>query len=116
MHRVNLTNMTDSEFEECVDDTLLAIEDVLDNCHIDIEYENTGGILTLEFANQSKIIINRQIAVHQLWIAAKSGGFHLEYESTSDTWKTNKQGEELFDLLGRLCSEQAGESISFNEL
>jgi len=112
--------LNDSEFNDAIEATFLQIEDALDNCATEIDYEMQGGVLTLSFVNGSKIIVNTQKAAHQLWIAAKSGGFHLDYDEDLKTWKTDSaQGEDLAgelltDLLPRLCTEQAGETVELD--
>ncbi len=109
--------MNDSDYQDLIDDTLIAIEDAVEASGVDIEYETAGGILTLQFANNTKIIINRQPPVQQLWVAARSGGFHLDYDAERETWITDGvqgaelKGEALFPLLSRLCSEQAGQTV-----
>ena len=115
--------LSDTEFEEKVNTILIAIEETLDHCGVDLDYEVSGGILTIQFTDQSKIIINRQAPLHQLWVAAEAGGFHLDYDEVTNTWKTDltqgkaNQGEELFTLLSRLCTDQAKETVFLkNEL
>ena len=104
--------MNESEFNELADDTLLAIEEAIDDSGADIDYDNAGGILTLEFSNGSQIIINRQTPLSQIWVAARSGGFHFVYDSDNETWHLEGKGDELFDCLSRYCSEQAGEAVT----
>jgi len=103
--------MTESEFSQRVDDTLEHLEELLDSCDTDIDYETVGGILTLTFENKSKIIINRQTPVQQIWVAAKSGGYHFDYDDAQDTWISDSDGMELFAALSRYCTEQAGEEV-----
>lgn len=102
--------MNDSEFNALADTTLLAIEEALDGLDTDIDYETTAGILTLTFENGSKVIVNRQIATHEIWVAAKSGGYHCRVQPGG--WLCNTTGESLQALLSRVCSEQAGETVS----
>ena len=104
-------NMNESEFNERVDDLLLAIEEALEAGGTDIDYENVAGILTLVFENDTKIIVNRQTPVQQIWVAAKSGGFHFDYDAAADVWRRDRDGAELVAELSRLCSEQAGEHV-----
>ena len=101
--------MNESDFDKIADDTLIAIEDAIEASGADIDYDSAGGILTLEFANGSQIIINKQAPLCQIWVAARSGGFHFDYDETSGAWLL--QGEDLFECLGRYCSEQAGTSV-----
>jgi CyaY protein len=102
--------MNESEFNEAVDATLLAIEDALDAQDADIDVETSAGILTLTFGNGSKVIVNRQAATGEIWVAARSGGFHCGRDGNG--WRCNTTGETLPDLLSRVCGEQAGATVS----
>ena len=104
--------MNESDFNQLAEDTMLAIEEAIDNCGVDIDYDNAGGILTLEFDNGSRIIINKQTPLSQLWVAARSGGFHFDYDATAKCWRLQGKNNELFLCLGRYCSEQAGETVT----
>ena len=105
--------MNESEFNEIVDNIFIEIEDAIeDACEdtgADIDYETTAGILTLTFENNSQIIINRQEPLKEIWVAAKSGGFHFQYDEESQEWLCDDI--ELFSALSEYCSEQSGESI-----
>lgn len=101
--------MNDTEFNTAADQTLLAIEDALEALDTDIDFETSSGILTLTFDNGSKVIINRQLATHEIWVAARSGGFHCARKD--DGWFCNTTGEMLPALVSRVCSEQAGEEM-----
>ncbi|MGE0079743.1 MAG: iron donor protein CyaY [Thiohalomonadaceae bacterium] len=103
--------MNESDFNRLVDAQLLRIEEALDACDVDIDYENAGGILTLRFANGSQIVINRQTPVRQIWVAARSGGFHFDYAADAGQWRRDSDGRELMALLGELASAQAGEAV-----
>lgn len=103
--------MTESEFNKLADETLARIEQSLDDGDTDIDYEMNGGVLELSFENGSKIIINRQTAAREIWVAAKSGGYHFLWKDGA--WHDTRDGGELFAALGRYASEQAGEPVSF---
>ncbi len=101
--------MTETEFNQLIDDMIMQIEDALDE--LDIDYESSAGILTIVLENNSQIIINRQITTMQLWLAAKSGGYHFDYDE-SNGWQDDRSGE-LFPLaLSRCLTEQSGETIT----
>lgn len=106
--------MNESEFNDIVDDILVDIEDAVeeasDETGADIDYETASGILTLTFNNGSQIIINRQAPLKEIWVAAKSGGFHFAFDQAADKWVCN--GKELFAALSGYCSEQSGQSIT----
>ncbi len=106
-------NMTESEFKELVEDLIIQIEDALEELDNDIDYESSDGILTIFLANKSQIIINRQTAALQLWMAAKSGGYHYDYTADSQ-WQDDRSGELFTDALNRCLSEQSAEKIDLN--
>lgn len=106
--------MDESEFNQRVDDILEQIEDAIEEIGADIDYETAGGILTLTFNNDSKIIINRQTPVRQIWVAARQGGFHFVYNDNVDQWQLEGGEQELFAALNQYCSEQAGEPIAIS--
>ncbi|HUX64958.1 iron donor protein CyaY [Sulfuricella sp.] len=103
--------MTESEFNKLADETLARIEQSLDDSDTDIDYEMKGGVLELSFENGSKIIVNRQTATREIWVAAKSGGYHFLWKDGG--WHDTRDGGELFAALGRYASEQAGVPVSF---
>jgi CyaY protein len=103
--------MNEADFDQRAEDTMLAIEEAIDECGVDIDYDNADGILTLEFDNASRIIINKQAPLAQLWVAARSGGYHFYYDSDDACWRLQGSDEELFSCLGRYCSEQAGSAV-----
>ncbi len=103
--------LTDAEFNEKAAQTILRLEQAIEASGADIDYETVSEILTLEFADRSKIIVNKQGAARQLWVAAKSGGFHYDYDAAHDCWRNDQSGEELFAELVRLIGQQAGEDV-----
>ena len=103
--------MNESEFDQLADDTLIAIEDAIENSGADIDFDSAGGILTLEFSNGSQIIVNKQAPLKQIWVAARSGGYHFDYDDAANCWRLQGKDDELFEALGRYCSEQAGEAV-----
>lgn len=108
--------MNESEFNDLVDDVLVeiedAVEDACDESGAEIDYETAGGILTLSFENGSQIIINRQVPLKQIWVAAKQGGFHFDFDQENDNWICD--GEELFAALSKYATEQAGTKITLD--
>ncbi len=107
--------MNESEFREVAEQTIDDIQDAVDNSGADIDYDEIGGVLTLEFTDGSKIIFSKQGAMNQLWMAAKAGGFHFDYDVDAKQWLCDSgDKEELYSMLSRLSGEQAGEEISLS--
>lgn len=104
--------MNESEFVDLADETIEAIQTAIDESGADIDYDEINGVLTLEFDNDSKIIFSKQTPAKQLWMAAKAGGFHFDYDEANQQWVCDSGDKEsLYAMLNRLSSEQAGESV-----
>jgi CyaY protein len=100
--------MNETKFNQLIEDLLMQIEDALDE--FDIDYDSSGGILTIVMENESQIIVNRQISSMQLWLAAKSGGYHFNFDETNG-WQDERTGELFQTVLNRCLTEQADENI-----
>jgi CyaY protein len=102
--------MTDSDFEALADAALAAIERSIDASGVDVDLQTKGsGVLEIEFADRSRIVVNRHGAAREIWVAAKSGGFHFRHDGGA--WRDTRDGGELFAALSRLVSAQSGEAV-----
>jgi CyaY protein len=102
--------MNDSQYHQMVDDVLITLEEMLDECEVDIDYESASSILTLTFENGSKIIINKQPPLHQIWVATKFNGHHFNYQQ--DTWIDERTGVEFWSFINEAASKQAEQDVS----
>jgi len=102
--------LQDAEFHSLVDELVMQLEDELEDYPEDLDIENSAGILTIGFPNGSTIVVSRQIANHEIWVAAKSGGFHLAYKQ--DDWICGTTKENLASLSSRVVTEQIGREVS----
>ncbi|WP_062269243.1 iron donor protein CyaY [Endozoicomonas arenosclerae] len=103
--------MNESQYHDLLDDLMVAIEDAIEDAELDIDFETAAGILTLTCEDGTKVILSRQTPVLQLWLAAKSGGFHFDYDAGKEQWIADSNGEEFMQALNRCLSEQYGESV-----
>ena len=102
--------MTASEFDSMADATLGRIAQALDESGADCDCEPKGaGVLEFEFADASRIIVNRQSAAQEIWVAAKSGGYHFRWNGSK--WIDTRDGGELFAMLSKLVSGQSGRQV-----
>ena len=76
----------------------------------EIDWEINGSVLELEFADRSKIIINRQEPLHQIWVATKFNGHHFEYKD--GPWIDNREGGELLSFLSAAIEKQSGIKVN----
>ena len=108
--------MTDTEYQDHAEALLRAVElacdRINDDTDADIDNQRVGGMITLTFANRSQIIINLQKPLHEVWMAARAGGFH--YKHDGNAWMDTKGQGEFFAHLSRCATEQAGQPLSFS--
>ncbi|MGE5623050.1 MAG: iron donor protein CyaY [Bacillota bacterium] len=110
--------MTESEFLALAEQTLSAIEGALERASeegdLDVECSRSGNVLDIEFVdNGSKIIVNSQAPMQEIWVAARSGGFHYRREGAQ--WINTRDGSELFASLSKMVSEQGGVPVVLSQ-
>jgi len=107
--------MTDLEFLDHAEQLLRAVElacdRINDESDADIDNQRTGGMITLTFANRSQIIINLQKPLHEVWLAARSGGYHFRFDGQQ--WADTKGQGEFFQRLTQDATAQSGMTLSF---
>ena len=107
--------MTDLEFLDHAEAVLHRIEarcdEINEQTDADIDSQRSGGVVTLVFADRSQIVVNLQKPLHEVWMAARSGGYHFRYDGTQ--WLDTKGAGEFFTCLSREASTQAGQSLVF---
>jgi CyaY protein len=105
--------MSDQAFLRAAEATLDAIEAsverAVDGAGLDVEVERNDNVITLVFDDDSKVIVNSHSAAQEIWVAARSGGFH--YRQQDGRWIDGRSGDELFAALSRLVSQQGGTAV-----
>ena len=102
--------MDDSEFDSLADTALKQIETGLEKSGADLDFSMvSSGVLEIECSDGSKIIVNRHSAAKEMWIAARSGGFHFRWDG--QVWRDTRDSSELMSALSALASKQSGEVI-----
>ena len=107
--------MTESEYlvlaEAVLNDIEIRLEHISDSSDVDIECSRSGNVLEIEFIDtDSKIIVNTQAPMQEIWMAARSGGFH--YRFNGQQWLDTRDGSELYAALSKVASLQAGSTIT----
>jgi CyaY protein len=102
--------MTESDFNNSAAATLDRIAQALEESAAQCDCElKDGGVLDIEFADGSRIIVNRHSAAREIWVAARSGGFHFRHDGAN--WVSARDGSELFAALSRFVSQQSGVAV-----
>ena len=102
--------MTESEFEALAGAALAALESAFEAAVPDADVQAKGtGLLEIEFEDGSKMVINRHGAAREIWVAAKSGGFHFRHDGSA--WRDTRDATELFAAVSKLASQQSGTPV-----
>ena len=102
--------MEETEFTALAEQTLERIEASLEESGVDADVQlKPGGVIEIEYADGSKMIINRHVAAREIWVAARSGGFHFRWDGNA--WRDTREGTELFAALSKLVSAQSGQPV-----
>ena len=109
-------SLTEARFHDLVDATQQVLEDVFDDSGLDMDLENSAGVLTAKFEGGQQLIFSRQEPLRQLWLAAREGGFHFDYDEKLSTWKCDKSDELLCEMVERLTLEHAETKLDFDEI
>jgi CyaY protein len=108
--------MTDPEFMDHAEALLQTVELCCDRMNemddVDVDNQRVGSMVTLSFPNRSQIIINLQKPLHEVWIAARSGGYHFRWQD--GVWEDTKGQGEFFVTLSKDASAQAGLPLNFS--
>ena len=109
-------SLTEARFHDLVDATQEKLEDIFDDSGLDVDLESSAGVLTVKFESGQQLIFSRQEPLRQLWLAARSGGVHFDYDEESGTWQCDKSEELLGEMLTRLVQEYTGVELDFDEV
>ena len=108
--------MNDLEYLGAAEALLLSVEQTCDRINddtdADIDAQRVGGMVTLTFPNRSQIIINLQPPLHEVWLAAKSGGYHYKWDG--QVWRDTKTGNDFYADLTRDATTQSGLKLAFS--
>ena len=96
--------MTDPEFLALAERTLAQLEDAVDALDADIDADRSGNVLQFELSDGAKVIVNTQAPMHEIWVAARSGGFHYRWDG--QRWVDTRSGEALSEALSRLFGQR----------
>lgn len=106
--------ISESEFIALTERALAAIGAAIDASGADLDWSENDGVLTIECPDGGRLIVNRHVPNREIWVAARSGGFH--FRGDGGRWRDSRGGEELSAALSRLLRQEAGASVDFSAL
>jgi CyaY protein len=105
--------MSESQFNELIDSTFAALEQALDAVDADLDYETSGGVLTVAFDNDTRLVFSRQPPTRQLWLAARAGGFHFAYDAEAGDWRDTREGRLFRPFVVQQMQAQGGVAFAW---
>lgn len=109
------TTLTDTEYHRLSAIVFARIEGAIDqwlqNDVVDIDGQRTGGLLELSLPGGSKIVVNTQPPLHEIWLATRGGGHHFRH--VDGQWRDTRDGAEFFTRLSAAASAQTGAQLDF---
>lgn len=107
------SSMTDSEYHVRADALLRRLELLADawlqDDVIDLDAQRTGGLLELVFPDRSKLVINKQPPLQEIWLASRAGGFHFAWEKSR--WIESRSGLDFDTVFNQQACAQAGQPL-----
>ena len=117
-NHLNVETIDDKQFHQLGSNLLqsieLALEAADDALDLDLDIERQGGnVINIRFRDKSVIVVNTQPPLHEIWVAAKSGGYHYRWAGSmaKPVWLDTKTGKELLSDLSEFASAQAGQAV-----
>ena len=105
--------MDRQEFLRRADECLARLENAIQDIDPDeLDYATGDGVLTLEFADKKRYVLNRQTATNQMWFAAEARAWHFDWSTAREAWLDDKGGEELFACVGARIAEKLGRGVT----
>lgn len=106
--------MTKQEYLLRADDCLERVQAWLENFDPDeVDYSTTDGMVSIEFPDGARFVLNRQSGNNQMWFAAGVRAFHYDWDEPSQGWHDDRDGHDLFGKIAEVVSEKLGRAVSF---
>jgi CyaY protein len=106
--------LSEQDFERAADATLHALDDALSDLDGGLEVDLESGILTLEFSDGAKYVVNSHRAARQIWMAAERNAWHFDLDPKTSTWRATKTGDELWSTIEGVVSRKLQKPITLS--
>ncbi len=105
--------MDDRLYERLAQDCLARISDWLEDFDPDeLDFAIGDGVVTLEFADGTRYVVNRQAAAQQVWYAAGASAWHYVWNEDNERWLDHKDGHCLMSKLADTVGTKLGRNVT----
>lgn len=106
--------MENKDYFQKVQELFRKVEDKLVELEEDTDYDTTNDKIEVSFEKGgSKIVINTQRAIHEIWLAGNARGWHFKYMEDKKVWFAESEQEEFYQCLAKLLESRLGYAVSF---
>ena len=102
--------LTEQAFERVADEALQKLDVALTDLD-GLEANLQMGILTLEFPDGTRYVVNSHRAARQIWMAAEHNAWHFDYRPAEGRWIAAKNGDELRGTIASVLSRKLGHPV-----
>ena len=105
--------MTNQEYLRLADNCLDRVADWLEGFDTDeVDYSMTDGMVSLDFPDGKRFVLNRQSGNSQMWLAAGVRAWHYDWSPEQECWLDDKDGHELHARLAEVVGEKIGRTVT----
>jgi CyaY protein len=104
--------MNPKEYGRLADDCLEGVAAWLEDFDPDeVDFATSDGVVTIEFPDGVRFVLNRQAAASQMWFAAGARAWHYDWDADATAWVDDRDGHGLFDRIGEVVSDKIGRAV-----
>jgi CyaY protein len=108
-----LSSLSEEQYESLAFPELLALVHALDALDApDVEAELASDILSVEFSDGTKYVVNSHRAARQIWMAAERNAWHFDWVPEKRQWIAEKSGDELWSTISRVIGKRLGATVT----
>ena len=77
----------------------------------ELDFALTDGVVTLEFRDKTRFVLNRQTAADQMWFAAGARAWHYSFDEARQAWLDDRDGHDLLARVAEVVSAKLGRVV-----
>jgi len=78
----------------------------------EVDYATSDGVVTLEFADRARFVLNRQAGASQMWFAAGARAWHYDWDEAAGSWRDDRDGHDLYARIAEAVSDKLGRRVT----
>jgi CyaY protein len=78
----------------------------------EVDFSTSDGVLTFEFPDGQRYVLNRQAGASQMWFAAGDRAWHYDWDEEREAWLDDRDGHDLLANVAERVGTKIGRSVS----